>query len=184
MAFNPRQFLLNQSVVVYGRHCLVCKEDFEKPDDYYCHTRTLEHQQRVRQLRTEQQLIRSVLNKQQRVQSFFEPRISILSCPDWKKTLRADLYMFLNEEGPASTRETAAVQTLEHFEHLERVALLEQAVWRSVCQLNPAYTTSDPMYNFQWFQQGWKDRKEEMRHSSSIGIVVKSVLPFLGQDSK
>ena len=182
--FNPRHFLLKQTGIVYEPQCLLCEEHFVNSNAASKHIQGYWHNHRANQISKEKIVIRSMLDKQQRVQSFFEPRISRLSCPDWQNRVRMDVYMFLNEEGPADEQEITAVHTLERFEHLERVSLLEQAVWRSVCQLHPANTTSDPIYNFQWFQQGWKDRKEEMRHFSSIEIVVKSVLPFLGKDSK
>ena len=187
MAFNPRKFLLSQNGTVFPKHCILCDVPFDNIQHCSHHLNSADHRHRSDQLRDEQLLIQSLVVKHECVQLSFEPRIAQLSCSNWQNKVRAELltYLMMDEFDTATnTRLKAITHILERFEHLERVSLLEQVAWRSVCLMNPACKTYDPMYHFQWFQQGWKDRKAELRHASAIAVVMKSVVPFLGKDSK
>jgi hypothetical protein len=71
------------------------------------------------------------------------------------------------------------LQKLKRYEHLERISLVEQAVWRAVCQMTPKSPKNDTLFWRRWLVEGWKERKEELRNCNAIPII----LPFVGNDS-
>jgi len=63
--------------------------------------------------------------------------------------------------------------------------LLELAVWKVVCMtITPTLPTAshDPLFWREWFHDGWKTHKETARKSNKIGIIIRSVLPFIKID--
>jgi hypothetical protein len=74
---------------------------------------------------------------------------------------------------------------IEGYEHRARCHLLGLAVWKSVC-LTSCDRLGCKLQSFfhwqDWAQHGWKSKKNEMRWANEIGIVVKLVLPFVGEE--
>ena len=71
--------------------------------------------------------------------------------------------------------------SMQRYEHLERISLLQQAVWKSVCLLmTPDEPTTDYLFWARWSKEGWKKRKLETRHSGEAQIIITAVLPFIG----
>lgn len=72
---------------------------------------------------------------------------------------------------------------LDAFEFLDRITLLELAVWKFTCL--DSFPTDGPAINMvqiiEWCKEGWKEHKAEQRRASAIGVVVRGVLPFLAR---
>jgi hypothetical protein len=87
-----------------------------------------------------------------------------------------------------------ATRLLEKYEHMERFALLELAVWKATCTRRAGEVKVDPS-NLKTVEDAirfaeklaekqrsaWKDYKTEMRHSNAIEIIMSLVVPFVGK---
>jgi hypothetical protein len=75
-----------------------------------------------------------------------------------------------------------AVLKLERYEDLERLALLQLAVWKSECLKQ--MPVGDYFVVNKWLMSGWKACKAKHRESNAMTIVIASVRPFLTQKPK
>jgi hypothetical protein len=84
-------------------------------------------------------------------------------------------------------------KTLDMYEWKERLLLLDLVLWKAACQSNPPNSTVSPNGTVSpstylawrdWTDRGWKQGKAEMRGSSNIDIILRAVLPFLGDESE
>jgi hypothetical protein len=91
-----------------------------------------------------------------------------------------DTYQHLGEAG----------RLLEKYERMERLSLLELAVWKATCRRHAGEVKVDPSnlktvedtIRFAEKQRTvWKDYKTELRHSNAIEIVMSQVIPFVGK---
>jgi hypothetical protein len=83
-----------------------------------------------------------------------------------------------------------AERLLEKYERLERLALLELAIWKATCTRHAGEVKVDPKHvktvedtiRFAKRQRSaWKEYKTEMCHSNAIEIIMKQVIPFVGK---
>jgi hypothetical protein len=110
-------------------------------------------------------------------------RVEQLGLKAWRSEVIAQLYWCLlyqfSSDNTANESMKAAQTLLVQLEHLERVSLLELAVWKAVCI---ATKDNGCHHSWQeWLGEGWKAAKPETRSAREIGIVIESVLPFLGK---
>jgi hypothetical protein len=111
-------------------------------------------------------------------------RADQLGLPAWRTEVFGQLYWCLlyqtsRDHDNNNKRMNAAKRVLFEFEHRERVSLLELAVWKAVCI---AVKDNGCHHSWQeWFRDGWKSCKPRVRAANEIGIIVTSVLPFLGK---
>ena len=72
---------------------------------------------------------------------------------------------------------------IDHFEQMERLSLLELAVWKALCTLEHPF----PMMNLKeiraWETEGWKAAKSRFRRHRGINIILSQVVPFLVEKS-
>lgn len=69
---------------------------------------------------------------------------------------------------------------LSHYELIEATILLELTLWKAVCLLDmPEETGKGYLEVLAWHSGGWKVKKQGLRRCSSIGAVIRGVVPFL-----
>ena len=75
-----------------------------------------------------------------------------------------------------------AKDLLERYKDLERISLLELAVWKFAC------LTADPKNHGEiksivdwsrWYTNGWKEHKKRLYRCNQIVILMKAIVPFL-----
>lgn len=77
-----------------------------------------------------------------------------------------------------------AYSAISEYEQLERLSLLELAVWKSACLVSmpPCRNgaTIDYLALLQWSKTGWKEHKQIVRqNTNAIAIALTHVVPFI-----
>jgi hypothetical protein len=94
-----------------------------------------------------------------------------------------------------STEDSSILQkgeiSLNNYEHMERLSLLELAVWKAACIAQAGLveidsktslkTVHDAILFTGTHQNTWKKYRTETRKSNAIEIIIKHVLPFFGK---
>ena len=113
-------------------------------------------------------------------------RIDCLGLPAWRDAVQASLfrYLSLQDEGNDDNSLQPAYRILNKYEHWERIALLELAVWKAICLVKmPAEACTDYYAAKKWLDSGWKTLKSAQRQSNAVDIVLSRVVPFLDRHS-
>lgn len=149
--------------------CKLCETRFMAQRDLNEHCSSDAHQSRLRQvvsLRRDgvvkccallQKLLDGVTNK------------------IFRKEIEHELYMILlnnrfDEAHPVHNLLSRMEVRINECLAQERIALLEVVAWKAMCVVeNPSS-----------FGTGWQKCKDEQRESNAIGIIVRSVRPFIG----
>jgi hypothetical protein len=106
-------------------------------------------------------------------------RMEKLGLPAWKDALRADLFCYLTSDHQTDLL-VKAERTLMKYEQLERLVLLQLAIWKAECLMQMPDTEIGYSKAVDWMKSGWKALKVEMRGSNAIGTVLSLVHPFMG----
>jgi hypothetical protein len=74
-----------------------------------------------------------------------------------------------------------ATAMVDEYVLKQRMSLLELAAWKAMCLVSSAgATTPDCSRGQDWRRHGWKVNKSATRNSNEIGIILRTVLPFIG----
>ena len=119
----------------------------------------------------------------------FEVRIVQLGLLAWQHHVKSDLFWLFLYGGIGdvqfNAKTTAAVETLlRKYEQMERISLLEQAIWKAVCCIaipDNAVAKNDYHSWQEWARNGWKSGKSTKYKANETGIIITSVMPFLGK---
>jgi hypothetical protein len=131
----------------------------------------------------------------------FERRLDRLGCTKWQLHVQGLLFRFLVTPRPSRARVTFTrtrkldpclpiEELLSKYEQMERLSLLELAVWKASCtiragevevDLSGVKTVEDVRSFSEKQRNSWKDYRAEMRHSYLIDIVITGVVPFVGK---
>lgn len=95
----------------------------------------------------------------------------------WKEKTKILLGRSLLEGNPAVL--IRAKKLVEHYEHLNRISLLELAAWKACCLKSPPKTIRSYVGWQQWVSGGWERNKRSFFRCNDIVIIVEAVLPFL-----
>lgn len=111
-------------------------------------------------------------------------RIKRLGSPAWRNDVQ--LHMIPYYEIKPSPRQmdfqvppgVSIVDTLlSKYELMEEISLLELAAWKSACIMEKLHLSYYEM--LEWLRIGWIDKKQEMRHSPAVAVIIRCVVPFL-----
>jgi len=175
---EDEQELIQKSMV--GMRCLVCPYEphFPRLNDRRAHIQSDRHVNRVRYI---------MRNRNSRFQRFveaiqmykehdlgrryiFSPNVKELVCQ----------HVFERETGASSL--TRAKRLCVRYRKEEPITLLEMALWRTACVLNPTEADKANMVHF-CLCGGWKKHKQTHRNDKMISIVIECVLPFVNLNS-
>jgi len=109
-----------------------------------------------------------------------EGRVECLGLSKWQDNVRLSLYRAITANGTGGVWVGKAKAQLRLFEEIERLSLLELAIWKFSCLDTP------PLKNLlelvQWQNEGWKTNKVNRRDDvNAIFVIITHVLPFLGE---
>jgi hypothetical protein len=119
-----------------------------------------------------------------------EKRLTKLEHIKWQLHVKGLLFDYL------STGDSSILQRVElllnMYEHMERLSLLELAVWKAACMSHTAEVKPDDSQSIMTtlhdailftakHQYTWKNYRTETRKSNAHEIIIKQVLPFLGK---
>jgi hypothetical protein len=90
------------------------------------------------------------------------------------------LFWYMLSNPSKSTEQLEEVKVMvAKLKYRERVALLELAVWKSVCTMHTSKREMEVEEWMDWFRKGWKADKNQVRSSNDIRVIMTSVLTFL-----
>jgi hypothetical protein len=114
-----------------------------------------------------------------------------VQCLHWKLQVQGILYRYMKLDTTCSVNEEASLlcqaETLiQKYEQMERLSLLELAVWKAACisragQVEPGSKTNiktlhDAILFVANNRHTWKKYREEMRKSNAIEVIIQHVL--------
>ena len=172
---EDEQELLLKSMA--GMRCLVCpfEPSFPRLNDRNAHLQSDPHINRVRYI---------MRKRQNRFQRFVETvqlyrehdlgRQFVFSTDVMELVCQ---HIFEVENG--SNCLARAKRLCLRYKKEEPITLLEMALWRTACILNPSDNDKKNMIHF-CLCGGWKKHKEARRNDKIISIIIECVLPFVG----
>jgi hypothetical protein len=152
--------------------CLLCKTSMMNDGEVHAHCRQADHIASVEALRKLQQ---SPFNF---VCAALRPRIQALGLLTWQTEIEAAMYrmslqQFMTHGVKEKIDDINALVT--KYERMERVSLLELAVWKAM-----SMSTFQRKQANHGYQEWWESAKSETRSSNEITVVIVAVVPFLG----
>jgi hypothetical protein len=123
-----------------------------------------------------------------------DSRADRLQSLNWKLQVQGVLYRFMKLDLVHSSTDTIysllgqAETLLQKFEQMERLSLLELAVWKAACiscagrvEVAGMKTLDDAIMCVANNRHTWKQYRAETRKTNAIEIIIQRVLPFLGK---
>jgi hypothetical protein len=105
-------------------------------------------------------------------------RIAKLGLQRWRDDVNSKLLDYLLDSRISSNFEVRLA--LEKYEIMEKISLLELAVWKTACQMSiPPVALRDSLDWHLWLTSGWESKKNKMRQTNAISIIVAHVCTFL-----
>jgi hypothetical protein len=158
-----------------GGECLICPSCpyMRFSIERTAHAQGDEHLDRVRYMINQRKLGFSNFVKAQRLFSQHGHRSYIFTSKVQKL-----VFQYIFEDPSFSSTLDCAKRICIRYEREEPIAMLEMALWRTACILNPTKEDSQDMVHY-CLCSGWKKNKNTHRHHSMIGIILKAVLPFV-----
>jgi hypothetical protein len=156
--------------------CGLCRSGFIYNNDTFRanHEKGLEHQHKAEELLTK----RSARYKRFIASDRLRIRMRRFGSPESMKTL---LWQNAVEKSSSTVIDRAARMCVR-YEKKEPLVMLELALWKACCFLNPPRDPNEGMDYY--LHGGWKRAKANNRSDPLIGSVMVNVLPFLGMGSK
>ena len=123
-----------------------------------------------------------------------DSRAERLQSINWKLQVQEVLFRYMKLDStcnPAGAEYSLLFQAktlLQKFEQMERLSLLELALWKATCilcagrvEVAGMKTLDDAIMCVANNRYTWKKYRVEMRKSDAIEIIIQHVLPFLGK---
>lgn len=170
-------------------HCNLCKCTIHSDSKIISHCKTGSHKAHVSGLKAEDKSRYTLLSRYNSV-SEIKRRASQLF-ETWQNHILAELLRYLAADQARSSHchLQEAGRLLEMYEPMERLSLLELAVWKACCISRAGEVRVDPndvktvdmAIRFAKKQKlSWKDYTAVMRQSNAIEIIIRNVIPFVG----
>jgi hypothetical protein len=178
--------------------CVLCDTELENELHRREHTQELCHQQNV--VRTlgyihENYSAITVIRRNTAVVDL-ESGVDRLQSLNWQLHVQGVLYRYMRLGTDWSLSDELSLlgqakTLLQKYEQMERLSLLELAVWKAACISHATRIEVDSKMNIKSahdailcvakHQHTWKKYRTETRKSIAIEIIIKHVLPFLGK---
>jgi hypothetical protein len=124
-----------------------------------------------------------------------ESSVDQLQSLNWKLQVQGVLYRYMKLDTCSASDEASLLgdvkALIQKYEQMERLSLLELAVWKAACISRAGQEEVDSKTSIKtlhdailWVANNhhtWKKYRKEMRKSNAIEIVIQHVLPFLGK---
>jgi hypothetical protein len=164
--------------------CRLCdKSNMSKRHAFGAHFSSDRHQTKVRAVSASQKKLRDGLRETsemyKKAESIVGKQLPCLYLPSWQMHVKSLLLDALLDKDGSKSAMGPVEKTLRRYELRERLALLELAVWKAGCKMNPPDAVKDALAHRYWWTEGWKASKQSMRSCPAIHVVVTNVLPFL-----
>jgi hypothetical protein len=114
----------------------------------------------------------------------------------WQLHVQGILYRYMRLDMTSLVSDEASLlkqakTLLQKYEQMERLSLLELAVWKAACVSRSTRVDLDSKMSMKSVEDAvlcvannhhtWKEYRTETRRSNAIEIIIKHVLPFLGK---
>jgi hypothetical protein len=167
-----------------GWHCTLCNRSLVSERDRTLHVNAEFHKGHVLDFARTMNYASSALARRTKTEAL-ECRLTELKHTKWQFHVKALLFDYLSSTGDYNILQKVET-SLSMYEHMERLSLLELAVWKAACLSQVEIDSKTSMKTFHdailcvaKHQHNWKKYRTETRKSNAIEIIVKHVLPFL-----
>lgn len=110
----------------------------------------------------------------------FDRRVAALKSRAWVGEMHILAYDYLSSGDVLQPQHFAMASALNEYEHLEKLTILNLAIWKSECLMVIPNKWTNYLDVLAWASNGWKCRKEEVFNSSSTRCLVLTLIkPFL-----
>jgi len=123
VTFKPRCYIYETDC------CPLCERSGLSFEGWMQHQKESEHLKRVDKIN---KLIeaQSGLLRRMRATKFYKTRVASLSYKIWHNEIQAGFLSYLMQDSSSTLQLRRTIQKLKRYEHLERISILEQHVWR------------------------------------------------------
>jgi hypothetical protein len=159
-----------------------------RESEFIAHVSQPTHKKNVSQLAMGERCVSSALVKRTKIVPL-ENRLTELEHTKWQVDVKALLFDYLSTGDSIILKN--AETSLNLYEQIERLSLLELAVWKAASishagQVEVDFkmsmkTVHDAILCAATHQHTWKKSLTETRRSNAIEIIIKHVLPFFGK---
>jgi hypothetical protein len=146
------------------------------------------HQANVAKLADDHEKLLEIMKRSCRIMSepnhtTIQKKADTIQSPLWKNTVHAEVHRYIfAREDPDHLLLDVPLRTLESYNALQCLVMLDLAVWKGQC-LQQMPIVTDVFTAHRWFTSGWKIHKAEQRQSNSaMSTIVALVRPFLDID--
>ena len=155
--------------------CLLCKTELGKTED---HSDSYQHKFAVEEISDRATQILQVRDDARLLPRKVEQRVSPYG--PWQGKIYEMIGRAVMKEDPTIIQE--ANRLLLHYKRLERISLLELAVWKFTCVVTDD-THTGPCQTYlewkQWDTHGWKTLKKQHYRCNQVVILMTAIVPFL-----
>jgi len=164
----------------YGKRCLLCGTG-EMHGKALRHLASRKHAANFSTLKTLQQekWLADAFSERSTFVNELEQRVASLGLPRWRWELQARLFKYIRT-GSDQTKAWIH-ETLEKYEKMERLSLLELAVWKASLVNDPFFETLDDLDAYWTLDRNFDPvaYKNNRRVTSGITAIIQGVLSFL-----
>lgn len=179
----------------YGWKCTLCDTNLREVDVTAHVMKHYGHRNSILKLAMEQSWAENAFQRRTKVVAL-ESCLVKLEYTKWQLCVKGLLFDHLST-GDSSILQKAE-NAIDMYEHMERLSLLELAVWKEACishagnveldsktSILDSKTSMKTLHDALLFtaqhQHTWKKYRTETRKSNAIEMIIKHVLPFLGK---
>ena len=109
--------------------------------------------------------------------------ILLLGLPKWRMEVQAQIldYVQIDDTKVGDAVLTKAFKTLHKYEKMDRLSLLELAVWKASLTSDPFFESMDDLDAYWTLERNFDPiaYKHERHMTSGITVIIQNVLPFL-----
>mmetsp|Transcript_12691 Transcript_12691/g.22969 ORF Transcript_12691/g.22969 Transcript_12691/m.22969 type:complete len:190 (-) Transcript_12691:24-593(-) len=159
--------------------CLLCGTGWMPRGTRACHFQGFQHARnydQVRRLEQEKCSLQHLKSNTERTKSL-EGRVNSLGLEKWRLHCKALMY----EQAVHSQPETICMNVLAKYERMERISLLELAIWKSRICDGLVFFNVDEMRQYPALDEDFDptDYAHNIRITSGSAIIIPRVMEFL-----
>jgi hypothetical protein len=165
--FDEVHYFVNENE---GWHCLLCNAGPMHRKQVYHHSIAFKHSKRCKELAQERSILKS--------------RIKMLGYDLWRQQA-VDVMSPVSIHSSVEDRRAhyfRFVRTLESYEQMERLSLLELVIWKANCTSYGVVFSTVKEINDYWALESGFDPLLYLQHkriTSGVTVIIENILPFL-----
>lgn len=173
---KKRRFIVPDGFTGYGVHCVLCETGtMTGKKTVLSHVNGSWHSRNC--------FTFDIAERAKKARDLYNPRIEKLGLSRWRREVRALLYQYITSNNSVTSDAALgqADKLLARFETMEKLSLLELAVWKASLTNDVFFTSMDDLDAYWTLELGFSPvaYKNDRRVTSGITVIIQNVLPFL-----